>query len=320
MIYAPITDEKLRQHLTGLEKDGLHIFTAANGLFRGSIFHGTQFINRMRFQHQLGILETMVLGQACLCAALMIQTMSERESLQLRYETDGPAVGFSVEANTAGFVRGYLLQNPIPISSPLEHWDLSPFLGNGSISVTHFSQISSASNPQVRQGIAEIKYRNIAKDLAWYFQQSEQLHTAFNTGIRFDSTGRVIGAGGFFLQRMPAKGGTLNHMQQKTEEEIDACVIRAEQAFSACPPLGDWFSEGGNCEDLIFGLLREFNPQLVAVRKIDFNCPCSKESYVQAIRKLPKEEAAQLKDTACDPLEVVCRNCSSTYRIPLSEL
>lgn len=319
MIYAPITNEPLRQHLAGLESDGLHVFTAANGLFCGSVFHGTQLVNRMRAQHHLGILETMMLGQACLCAALMIQLTHEHQSLQLRYETDGPAVGFSVEADSAGFVRGYLFQNPIPISSPLENWDLAPFLGNGSISVTRFFKAAPDANSQIQQGIAEIKYRNIAKDLTWYFQQSEQLHTAFNTGIRFDAAGNVIGAGGFFLQRMSTASAPHSRMQ-KTEEEIESCVIRAERAFSACPPLGDWFSEGGNCEDLIFGLLREFDPQPVAVRKIDFNCPCSKASYVQAIRKLSKQERASLKDASGDPLEVVCRNCSSTYHIPLSEL
>mgnify|MGYP000856429589 FL=1 len=120
MIYAPIEDTALQQHLDKLEKDELHIFTADDGLFRGGLFHGTRFVNRIRAQHRLGILETLVLGQAGLCAALMIQTMKGRETLQLRYETDGPATGFSVEADSRGFVRGYLLQNPIPIDAPLE--------------------------------------------------------------------------------------------------------------------------------------------------------------------------------------------------------
>ena len=93
-----------------------------------------------------------------------------------------------------------------------------------------------------------------------------------------------------------------------------------ERAFTACPPLGDWFAEGGNCEDIIFGLLREFNPQAVAARNITFDCPCSKEYYLEAMRKLPQAELENLKETADDPLEIVCRNCSSVYTIPLAEL
>ena len=320
MIYAPINDTTLQQHFDKLEKDKLHIFTAGDGLFRGGLFHGTRFVNRIRAQHRLGILETLVLGQAGLCAALMIQTMKGRETLQLRYETDGTATGFSVEADSRGFVRGYLLQNPIPITDPLESWDIAPFFGNGTISVTRFPEAYQAEERVPQRGIVEIKYRNIAKDLAWYFQQSEQLYTAFNTSIRFDSIGRVVGAGGFFIQRMPTTGGTLKNRQLKSEEEIEDTVIRMEQAFSACPPLGDWFGEGGNCEDIIFGLLREFNPQAVAARNISFDCPCSKEHYLEALQKLPEDERKNLKKTADDPLEIVCRNCSSVYHIPLAQL
>lgn len=320
MIYAPIDDTALQQHLDKLEKDELHIFTAADGLFRGGLFHGSRFVNRIRAQHGLGILETLVLGQAGLCAALMIQTMKGRETLQLHYETDGPATGFSVEADSRGFIRGYLLQNSIPIDAPLESWDLAPFFGNGTISVTRFPESYQAAGREPHRGIVEIKYRNIAKDLAWYFQQSEQLATAFNTSIRFDSIGRVVGAGGFFIQRMPTAGGTRRGGQPRTEEEIEDTVTRMERAFTACPPLGDWFAEGGNCEDIIFGLLREFNPQAVAARNITFDCPCSKEYYREALQKLPQSELKNLQETADDPLEIVCQNCSSVYHIPLAEL
>nr|WP_230978056.1 hypothetical protein [Treponema vincentii] len=52
MIYAPIEDTALQQHLDKLEKDELHIFTADDGLFRGGLFHGTRFVNRIRAQHR----------------------------------------------------------------------------------------------------------------------------------------------------------------------------------------------------------------------------------------------------------------------------
>lgn len=321
MIYAPIENAPLERHLAGLEEDGVHIFIAGGGLFRGALFHGTRFVNRMRAQHRLGILETMALGQASLCAALMIQTMSGCESLQLRYETDGPAVGFSVDADSMGFVRGYLLQNPIPITAPLESWELASFFGNGTISVTRFPQGVHGEKRAVQQGITEIKYRNIAKDLAWYFQQSEHLHTAFNIDIHFDTNGDVTGAGGLFIQRMMTpERHSFHNIAPRSEEETDELIVRMERAFSSCPPLGGWFSEGGNCEDIIFGLLREFDPQAIAVRNIVFDCPCSPGYYLKAIRKLPEKELKRLKETSDDPLELICRNCSSVYHIPLSEI
>lgn len=320
MIPAVIDDAELCSALDALAPDGMHIFIAADGLFRGALFHGSRFVNQMRAQHELGILETMVLGQASLCAALMIQTMKGRESLQLRYETDGAAAGFSVDADSTGRVRGYLLNNPIPIEKPLDSWDLTPFFGNGSVTVSRFPECSAGTQQNMQTGITEIKYRNIARDITWYFQQSEQLYTAFNTGIQLDKKGRVVGAGGLFIQRMPSEGGTPRRKNAQSETDREDSIIRMERALSACPPLGTWFSEGGNCEDLIFGLFREFNPVMIAVRHIVFDCPCSKERYEETLQKLPSAELEQLKSGGQDSLEIVCRNCSSTYRIPIADL
>ena len=97
MISQPITDQELLKKLEGVEKDGMTVFVAGDGMFRGALYNGTRMVNQMRAQHNLGILETLILGQAELCAALMIQTMKGREHLTFRYDTNGPAAGFSAQ-------------------------------------------------------------------------------------------------------------------------------------------------------------------------------------------------------------------------------
>ena len=204
MIKAQINDNELNSHIDSLEKDGLSIFVMADGRARGALFHGTRFVNQMRSQHNLGILETMVLGQASICAALMIPTMKGKEHLTWHYDTNGPAKGFSVEADSSGYVRGFLYENHIPVEKPLESWDLSPFLGDGTMTMSKVHPGDKA--PQTSS--VEILYKNITKDLAWFFQQSDQIRTAFNTSIFMDKSGRVMGAGGMFVQVMPETGGT----------------------------------------------------------------------------------------------------------------
>lgn len=319
MIRKNFNDPELQAHIDGLHKDEMAVFVMADGLFRGALFHGTRFVNQMRAQHNLGILETMVLGQASLCGALMIPTMKGREHLTFRYDTNGPAAGFSVEADSTGYVRGYLLQNPIPISSPLENWDLAPFFGPGTLSVSRFPE--GAKEPQT--GTVEIQHKNIAKDLTWYFQQSEQIHSAFNTSIKFDTKGRVIGAGGLFLQSMPTFGGTKaqgSEEAQKASGVEEELILRAEAAFNAAPSFGDWFSEKGDLEDIIFGLFREFNPSIALLRDIRFDCPCSKEHYLQAIRGMNPSELKDIKENGPDPLEIICHNCGSVYHLPTAEI
>ena len=314
MIKAEIKDKELLQHLDSIEKDGMSIFVMAEGRYRGAFFNGTRFINQMRANHNLGILETLVLGQGALCAALMIPTIKGMGRLVFRYDTNGPAAGFVVEADSAGGVRGYLLQDPIPIDKPLESWDLSPFFGPGVLTVTRINE--GAREPQI--GAVEIQHKNIAQDLTWYFAQSEQINTAFNTSIQFDKEGRVIGAGGMFIQKMPGFGGKRSEtFADMSEEDLTLAV---EHAFGAAPSYGQWFAEKGNREDIIYGLFRNFNPSTVLARDITFSCPCSQERYTQAIKNLGKEELEDVKAKDPDPLEVVCHNCGSVYYIPKASL
>ena len=164
MIKAQINDKELVEHIESLPKDEMAVFVMADGRVRGALFHGTRFVNQMRAQHNLGILETMILGQASLCGALLIPTMKGKEHMGWRYEVDGPAAGFSVEADSSGYVRGYLFNEHIPVEKPLENWNLAPFLGNGTMTMTtarEGDKVPSSSS-------VEILYKNITKDLAWY--------------------------------------------------------------------------------------------------------------------------------------------------------
>ena len=98
MIKAEITDKELVKHLDSIQKDDMSIFVMADGRIRGALFNGTRFVNQMKVQQNLGILETMILGQAALCGALMIPMMKGKEHSIWKYNVDGPAAGFSIEA------------------------------------------------------------------------------------------------------------------------------------------------------------------------------------------------------------------------------
>ena len=254
MIKAEIQDKELIEHLNSLEEDKLRIFTMANGRVRGALFHGSRFVNQIRAQHNLGILETYILGQASLCAALTIPMMKDMEHTSVKYEGNGPAQGFSVEADSTGYVRGYLYNEHIPVTKALENWDLTPFLGPGNLT---FSRVHKDDKfPQ--SSTVEVSGDNIAKDFATYFAQSEQVNTAFHSSIQFDKQGRVVGAAAMYLQVMPKTGGTakvgsqVDSHDQDTEEDLEL-LRKVENAFRACPSLGLLFSEKEvDSEDIIF--------------------------------------------------------------------
>ncbi len=314
-----IADKELVEKINALPKDEMAVFVMADGRIRGALFHGTRFVNQMRAQHNLGILESLVLGQASLCAALMIPLMKGQEHLCWKYDVDGPAAGFSIEADSTGYVRGFLYNEHIPVDKPLENWDLKPFLGTGSMSVSRIHKEDSA--PHI--STVEVNSGNIAEDLAWYYKQSEQISTAFNTGIQFDRQGRVIGAGGIFLQVMPETGGKNNSGASKSsssDAEADGQFLaRVEMAFKTAPSLGQWFSEGGKIEDIVYGLFREFTPSVALRRDIRYDCPCSEETFANYIKMLPKQERDDILRKK-EPLEIQCRNCGSVYTISVEKL
>jgi molecular chaperone Hsp33 len=302
MIRAAINDPVLEERLSAMHPDGMTIFLLGDGALRGAFFHGTRFVAQMRAQHRLGLLETMILGQASLCGALLIPTMKGRDHAVLRYDTNGPAAGFSVEADSSGFVRGFLLQDPVPVEKTPESWDLAPYFGDGTLSVIRFPE--GVREPVT--GTVEIRHRNIARDLAEYFLVSEQTRTAVNTGVQFDREGRVAGAGALYLQTMPGADPAL--------------VAEAERAFAAAPSLGTWFAEGGNREDIIYGLFRGMKPASVLDREIRFDCPCSREKFSSHLANLGKKELADLAENGPNHVEVVCHNCGSVYTWPREEI
>ena len=322
MIKAEITDKTLTEHLSKIEEDKLRIFTMADGRIRGALFHGTRFINQMRAQHNLGILETYILGQASLCGALTIPMMKDMEHTLIRFEGTGSADGYTVEADSTGSVRSYLEQEHIPLDKPLENWNLKPFLGAGNLT---FSRIHK-DDKYPQSSTVDVDGENIAHDFASYFAQSEQINTAFNSSIQFDKEGRVVGAGAMYIQVMPKTGGTAelgSQVDSHAEEDADEeeLLRKVENAFKACPSIGLLYSESEvDSEDIILGLFREFQPTITMKRDIIYDCPCSKDYFLNHIRGLPAKDLEDIRKNGPDPLEITCRKCGSIYHIPVSEI
>ncbi len=325
MIKAKIEDKELSEYLEKLPKDDMIVFTMGNGRVRGAVFAGTHFVNTMRAQHKTGILETYILGQACLCGALMIPAkMKGMEHINWRYDVpDSPAKGFNVEADSRGWVRGFLLTDVIPIKKPLENWDMKPFLGGEG----YMSIQSIHPDDKLPQSSSVNTTGNIADDLVFYFDKSEQIKSAFTTSIQMDKLGRVIGAGGIFVQVMPETGGHFEG-QKKKGAEVDTSadknadeevIVQLEETFKNAPSLGTWFSQGLTGQELIQHLFSKLNPVIALHRDIQWNCPCSKEAFINYMKTLPDADLKDIKSKG-EVLEVKCNNCSSVYRISPDEV
>ena len=95
----------LKEQYLASARDRRHTFLLAAGEVRGAILNGTRMVNEMRANHELGILETLVLGRAYLGIALMAAGLKGNDRVAMQINCAGPIKGLSVEANAFGEVQ-----------------------------------------------------------------------------------------------------------------------------------------------------------------------------------------------------------------------
>ncbi len=298
----PIPGENVKDRLKATEKDRLYRFLLSGGDVRGALVHGTRLVQEMRANHELGLLETLILGHAYMGGLLVASSLKGEDRAALKIECSGPVRGLVVEANARGEVRGYLQKVPIPVAKPPEDFNLSPFFGAGFISVTRY--LRDAKHPFT--GKVPLQHGNIAQDLAHYYLASEQIPTAFSLSVKFTSDGDVAGAGGLFLQVMPGAADTI-------AAELENIVYRL-------PSLGDVCRGKENMEDFLQAHFKALRPVLLDKPRVAFFCSCRREGVMRVLRTLPVEDLKDMCENGPYPVELRCHHCNTVYHVNRDEM
>jgi molecular chaperone Hsp33 len=301
MIIAPITDPVAQDHLANISPDGITRFTMLQGTIKGAILSGTRLVSQARANHQLGIIESLALGQALVSAGLLSTTIKEGTRLGIQIHCTGPLKGLSVETTWNGNVRGYVFNDSVRIDTPLESFDLKPFIGSGTLSV-----IRKDERGEPYTGHIELIHGRIAEDLTEYFLRSEQTRTALAISVRFDKEGRVSGAGGLFFQAMPGA------------QDLD--MEDTEDRMREMPSLGTWFASGKSRHGLLDEWFRAFEIDHVHDSPVQFYCDCSRERFLQFLGAMDRTELEHMLATGPWPMEIHCHNCGSRYHFPREEI
>lgn len=310
MELKPIQDAALLDHIDRIGRDGMDRFLLARGRYRLVALNGTLLVNQMRVNHDLGILETLILAHGYIAAALMASNLKGNERTSLDIVCDGPVGGLHVEASATGAVRGYLSQSAIPVDTPLESFDTAPWFGNGTLSITRLM----GPNTQPYTGRIELRDGNIAQDLTRYYAVSEQTPTAVALSVKFDREGTVIGAGGLLLQALPLEG------LEEQEEAQETTAARLQELVKGLPSLGELLSEGRTPTELVREQFAEFDPTFIGSRAVSFHCDCNRERFRKFIAALPADDLAEVQEKGPFPLRVTCHNCASNYFFEREEL
>jgi molecular chaperone Hsp33 len=295
MIKKRIFGETPKEQLLASLNDRLTTFVLADGSIRGVVVNGTRMINEMRWNHELGVLETLVLGQSYLAAALMSAGLKGKDRFKLQIECSGAIKGLIVEANAYGEIRGFLKQVPIPIEQPPDTFALSPYFGAGFLTVTKYLE----DGKQPFSGKVMMEHGSLAKDLAVYYLKSEQIPSAVILGVRFDREGEVTGAGGLFLQALPG-----------ADEKL---ILTLEEGINSLPSMGDVVIREGFPDEWLNETLGEFHPKVLGHRGIEFMCHCNREGIQHMLTMLSEDDLKDMADNGPFPVQIRCHNCNSSY-------
>ena len=306
-----IEDRALLDHFEAIGRDGMDRFILARGRYRLVTINGTLLVNQMRANHELGILETLILAHGYLAAALMTSGLKGKGKTSLDIRCDGPVGGLHVEATASGTVRGYLSQSSIRIDEPLDSFDTAPWFGNGTLSVTR----TLDRDLQPYTGRIELLHGNIAQDLTRYYAVSEQTPTALALSVKFGHEGEVIGAGGLLIQSLPIEG-----MEGFEDEEHETTSARLQELVEGLPSFGELLAAGRAPTELMREYFAELDPTFIGSHGVGFYCDCNRERFKRFIAALPKDDLRDVKENGPFPLRITCHNCSSNYFFDRDEI
>lgn len=300
MIKKEIKEKYLVEHLSKLDKDTRDVFLLEDNKFRATIISSTHMLNQMRANHELGVVESLILGQAYIASGLLSAIVKGNDRIQLTVECGGPIEGIYTEGWANGTVRGYLKNNPIELKKPLTSFDTSDLYGPGFLTISKLIE----GNKAPFTGQTMLQSGNLAQDLAVYFSESEQTPSLFNLSIDFDKEGRIVGAGGLFIQALP----------DCSDEDLE----KMQKKASNLPSLAKNITNNVSPKEYIIANFPNANH--LANEKVEFFCPCTKENFSKHLMGLPKNEKEAILNESDFPLTLTCFNCNSHYPFSKDEI
>ncbi|MDZ7667741.1 MAG: Hsp33 family molecular chaperone HslO [Desulfotignum sp.] len=302
MIKKDIFNHDIKARFKATSKDRIYRFIMADKKIKGAVVHATLMVNEMKASHELGPVETLILGQAYIAGALLCTTLKGDDRISLNIECSGPVKGLDVEANGYGEVRGFLKTRQIIVSDPARVQSLSSLFGAGFLTVTRY--LEGSGHPYSSR--IHLAHGTIAEDLAAYFLESEQISTAVNLSVVFDDHQQVTGAGGIFLQAMPGADSE--------------SVAVAENMLRQIEPPGQFFARGKSAENMIMDTFAPLSPRLLGQFRVAFFCRCSRKRMQRHLKNLSSDVQADILENGPFPLEIRCHHCNSVYRFTREDL
>lgn len=249
-------------------------------------------------RHHTSHLATAALGRAMSGALMLAATMKDGERILLKLKGDGPMGEVVAEAQGTS-VRGYVGEPDVFMPLKNGKLDIGGALGQGTITLTRYLQ-----NGESFTGHAELADGEIATDITNYLYMSEQTPSSVALGVLVDKDGKVLAAGGYFIQAMPG-----------CDEEV---LEKLGNNVAVTPYVTQLLELGYTPEKIIEVLARGLEFDIKESMPVKFSCGCSKDKILNMLAALSQDDIDYL--TEQPDTEVHCQYCNKIYHFSSEEL
>ncbi len=262
----------------------------------------TEVCRAAQAAHSLGPTAAIALGRLLTASALagLIQPKAGGLSLQVLGQGRlGQAFAdVTMEGHLRGYVRNSQLALPLlPGEQPQGRRRIGHAVGTGMLSVIRLGEGS-----EFVQSTTELLSGEIDEDVEHFLQSSEQIATCLRCDVLLDEQERVRAAGGVLVQALPRADTTAlaDLRQALATDQLTDAVSTTDGA--------------GILEQLLPGARSIAAPQPLA-----WQCRCSYERVLAALRTLATEELADAVEKAEAPT-VTCDFCGKRFNVTSGEL
>ena len=234
-----------------------------------------------------------LLGEFAAATVVISNNLKFDGRVVLQGRCDGPVSLVMVECSSEGQVRGLVRGD---LDAPVG--PLSSLLPSGVLTLTIEPDVG-----QRYQGIIAVQRDELCDVLSDYFEQSEQLATKFWLSTEDNSAAALM------LQQLP---------KQLVPDE----TVRFDQWQTLCA-LADTVTKNEliavDTDQLLYRLFNEWTVKRFEPKGIRFECNCSSERSLNAIRLLPEHEITELFEEQTT-VTMNCEMCSKSYSYSLTDV
>ena len=275
---------------------------AYDGEIRAYAALTTESVQEAQTRHYTWPTASAAMGRTMTATLLMGSMLKGEQKLTVTVDGKGPIGRIIADADAEGNVRAY-------VDKPQTHFSLNEqgkldvrrAVGtDGSIQV-----VKDVGMKDYFSGASPIVSGELGEDFTYYFATSEQTPSSVGLGVLVNPDNSIKASGGFIIQVMPGAK--------------DETVTKLENAINNMQPVSKLIEQGLTPEGILKEILGEDNVQILETMQAQFECNCSHEKFLNAIKGLGE---AEIQDMIKEDhgAEAICHFCGNKYNYSEAEL